>query len=107
MFLGQSWVIGTVEVGDGIVGDAAQGPPDQFRDRLVVVVLLHAGGSGIQNSILAVTENHLTDHGKGQCISSRLTIYKSQNRIGGVTEIRDKPLPQTDPQFIADVDVTG
>jgi hypothetical protein len=53
--------------------------------------LLHSSSGGIQNGILAITENHLTNDGKSEGIGSRLRIDKSQDGVGSVTEIGDEP----------------
>ena len=51
------------------------------------MILFHTSSGGIENRILAITENHLTDHRESQGVGSHLGINEPQNRFGGVTEI--------------------
>src|SRR5690606_34136611 len=77
-----------------IDGHFAQRSTYGFVERLVSVVLLHAGSSGVLRRVIAGTEDNLTGHGQRQCVRSSFAFKEPQNRVGSVSEVVDQPTTQ-------------
>ena len=86
MALGNSWIISTIQVGDGIIGQVAQHSTNGFRDRFVLMVLLQSSRRCIQNGFIATAKNHLTSNGQCNGIFTGFTVNNSQDGIRCITE---------------------
>ena len=74
MLLGGARIFLAIQIGNRFRRCTRQSPANPFRNRLVVVVLLHPSGCGVERRILAVAKDDLADDTQSQGVATRTVL---------------------------------